>query len=230
MRFIVHEQRYERQYGAGQFRYELDNRPTGAVESWRLTGAPDGHTVLRVDLDARRAPSGHSYLYHLVRDRNERPQRLAYRFWGGGLSIAGTLLFDVTSITGTRTVNGMVHEEDLDLAAGYRFWFPSATGLGLLLPPQRAADHHAATLNGAAGGADTLALQQVVVAVRAPAAEGTEVNVAGREITAVRAAIRWCGQERFVTTDRNGWPLQMDRPGYAVGQTLTARETQYIWY
>ncbi len=60
MRFIVHEQAYEKPIAAGQLRYERDGRATGAIESWRLTRAVEGYEILRVDLDARTAESGHS--------------------------------------------------------------------------------------------------------------------------------------------------------------------------
>jgi hypothetical protein len=229
MRFIVNEQRYEERIGSGQFRYSVDGRPTGAVENWRLTGAPDGHTILRVDLDARAAASGHSYLYHLVRDGNGRPQRLAYRFWGGGLAIDGTLLFDTTSITGTREVNGIVYEEDLNLPGGYLFWFPSAAGLGLILSAPGTAAVPAATLNGRIGGTDTLALQSVSAAVTMMITDTVDVTVAGRKVTAVPVTLRWADQRRFITRDEQFWPLVMERPGFAGGKLLTATETQYIW-
>ncbi len=37
MRFIIHEQPFERIVAAGQYRYEQAGQPTGAVEHWRLT-------------------------------------------------------------------------------------------------------------------------------------------------------------------------------------------------
>ena len=68
MRFIIHELPYERPLLAGRLRYERDGQPTGAIEFWRLTDAVDGYRFLRVDLDARDAASGRSWLYHATLD------------------------------------------------------------------------------------------------------------------------------------------------------------------
>ncbi len=73
MRFIIHQLPYERPIVAGQLRYERDGAPTGAVEQYRLTAAVDGYRFLRVDLDARTAPSGRSTLYHLTLNPDGQP-------------------------------------------------------------------------------------------------------------------------------------------------------------
>jgi len=229
MRFIVKEQRYEKQIASGRFRYEREGQPTGAVEDWRLTRAMAGYEVLRVDLDARAAASGHSYLYHLVRQENGRPERLAYRFWGDGLQVEGTLLFDETSITGTRAVNGVTTEEDLDIAPGTGFWFPSAVGLGLAANLQGVSDITAVTLNNQIGGPDTLALQQVTMNVTMTITDTVEIEIAGQMVDAVPYKISWDGNVRFVTRDLNFWPLQIERPEED-GSILTAVETRNIWY
>lgn len=227
MRFIVNEQPYERRIASGQFRYRLDGAPTGAVETWRRTRALAGYEVLRVDLDAQAAPSGHSYLYNLVWQADGRPERLAYRFWGtaeplGRLDIAGTLLFAADSVTGTRTVNGRTYAEDLDLAPDTQFWFPAAVGLGLAA--RRAGDAvTAVTLNNQIGGADSLALMPVTMAVtrQAPAT----LTIAGQPLPVVPAQIAWNGQTRLVWRDENGWPVMIERE-----DGLTAVETRYTWH
>ena len=230
MRFIVKEQSYEKPIGAGLFRYELDGVPTGAVEQWRLSQALEGYEVLRVDLDAREAASGHSYLYNLVRQANGKPERLAYRFWGDGLQVAGTLLFAETNITGTRTVNGRTHEEDLDIEPGTPFWFPSAIGLGLIVKARSGSGITAVTLNGAAGGDDTLALQWVKVDVFFMITDTKPWQVAGKTIETVPTMVRWNGNQRIVVRDQDYWPVAIQRPNFADGKLLSARETQYIWY
>ena len=230
MRFIVKEQDYEKPIGAGLLRYELDGVPTGAVEQWRLTQALDGYEVLRVDLDAREAASGHSYLYHLVRQADGVPVRLAYRFWGSGLQIEGTLLFSETNITGTRAVNGRTHSEDLDIEPGTLFWFPSAIGLGLALKAKKVTGNTAVTLNGKIGGEETLALQQISGDVFFMITDTKPLEVAGKPIETVPTMVRWNGNERIVVRDQNYWPVAMQRLNFAEGKILSAIESRYIWY
>ncbi|MCP4417994.1 MAG: hypothetical protein GY805_15335 [Chloroflexi bacterium] len=230
MRFIVKEQRYEKQIGSGLFRYELDGVLTGAVEHWRLTQATEGFEVLRVDLDARAATSGHSYLYHLVRREDGTPERLAYRFWGDGLQIEGTLLFSETNITGTRSVNGRTHEEDLDIEPGTPFWFPSVIGLGLLLKVKGVTGITAVTLNNKTGGEDTLTLQPVTVDVYPMITDTVEVEVVGKMVTAVPTMISWKEHQRIIIRDLNFWPIVLERPDFVDDKTVSAKEVQYIWY
>lgn len=230
MRFIVKEQEYERPIGAGLMRYELDGVPTGAVEHWRLTEATEGYEVLRVDLDAREAASGHSYLYHLVRRTDGAPERLAYRFWGDGLQIEGTLLFSETNITGTRAVNGRTHHEDLDIEPGTLFWFPSAIGLGLALQAKKVLGNTAVTLNGKIGGEDTLAMQQVSVDVYFLITDTKPMEIAGKTLETVPTMVRWNENQRIVTRDQNYWPVAMQRFDFADTKQLSATETRYIWY
>ena len=214
MRFIVKEQRYEKPIAAGLLRYERDGRTTGAVEHWRLTQAVEDYEILRVDLDARAAPSGQSSLFHLVRQGNGRPERLNYRFWGDGREIRGTLLFAETYVTATRTVNGETFSEEAALPAGYGFWFPSSVGPGLLAG---FAEGTAVTLGS------TFSLQ--VVDVHLAPGELAELEIARRVVAVRPLTIRWQDEERVVWLDEHEWPVMMQR-----GDGLTAVETHYIWY
>lgn len=227
MRFLVKEQRYEKQIAAGQFRYELDGEPTGAVETWRLNKAMDGYEILRVDLDAREAESGHSYVYHLVRQANGHPERLAYRFWGdcesvGHLEIEGTLLFEEQSILGTRSVNGVTYAEDMDIKRGIGFWFPSTIGLGLAANMKSGT---AVTLNSIISGRETLALQQIDMQVTPVVDDLVDIEIAGKTIKATSWQLTWNNHTRFVMRDEHGWPVHMQRE-----DQLTAVETLNIWY
>ncbi len=216
MRFIVHEQAYEQPVAAGRFRYEQDNRATGALETWRLTKAIEGYEILRVDLDARTAESGHSYLYHLVRQEDGRPERLSYRFWGGSLMVEGTLLFADTHITGTRTVNGVTYEEDMDLTAGYGFWFPSSVGLGLLA---RFGGGPAVTLDTVFSNLySVFSLQMVEVDLRM--GEVKKIGIGPQGVTARPLHIRWQENERTLWLNEHNWPVKMKRE-----DGLTAVET-----
>ncbi|GIK56647.1 MAG: hypothetical protein BroJett015_23100 [Chloroflexota bacterium] len=214
MRFIVHEQPYEKPIAAGRLRYERDGRATGAVESWRLTQAVEGYEVLRVDLDARPAESEHSYLYHLVRRADKTPERLSYRFWGDDLMIEGTVLLEDTVVTNTRTVNGTTYTDDVELEPGYGFWFPSSVGLGLL---------------AGFGGGTAVTLESVSSEQLAVSSE--RVSAFGLQVVAVVVAgerpltIRWLENERRIWLDEHGWVVKMRR-----GDGLTAVETRAIWY
>lgn len=141
MRFLIHEQPYEKPLAAGAYRYERGGQPTGATESWRLTQATADFVVLRVDVDER-AVNGRSTLYHFLQQQNGRPERLTYRQWGGQTRSEGRLFFNETNIIGTRTVNGAAFEEEMELAAGYGFWLPTAAGTAVSPP-----NHPAVTLN-----------------------------------------------------------------------------------
>lgn len=213
MRFIMREQTYERPLASGHLRYS-----TGASEQWRLTAAVDGYTFLRVDLDARASASGDSYLYHLTLDPNGRLQRLQYRFWGQGLQVKGSLLFEEETLTNGRHVNDQEWSESLPAAP---FWFPATTGLKFLAP-----------LTGEEATAVTLAtdfsqpahafrLQAVTVRVSTEPEEsllvGQQKHV-GRPFT-----IRWGDQSRTVWLTAEGWPLQMHR-----GDGIVATADQLI--
>jgi hypothetical protein len=223
MRFIVKEQPYEKLIAAGQFRYERDGKPTGAIESWRLSTAVSGYQVVRVDLDAREAASEHSYLYHLVRQENGRPERLSYRFWGHELTIEGTLLFEPDAVTGTRSVNGRVFEEDFNLPAGYGFWFPSSVGAAMLGQMSEWQGETAVTLNGNVSGDEALALQQTQPTWQG--GEPEQMMIAKKSLAVRPYILRWDGQKRTVWLDAQNWPVKMARDN-----GLTAMETRYIWY
>ncbi len=106
MRFIIRELPYERPLLAGRLRYERDGVPTGAVESWRLTQALDDYRFLRVDLDAREAPSGRSSLFHVTLNPAGRPEQIKYRLWGNGPEVSGTAVWEGNEVIAARRVDG----------------------------------------------------------------------------------------------------------------------------
>lgn len=132
MRSIIHEQPYEKVVAAGELRYERNGQPTGGVERWRLTTAVDNYQFLRIDLDARAAPSGQSTLYHLVLNEHGRPERLRFRHWQADHKISGNLLFETGVITASRDVNGEPFAEEMVVKDNFGFWLPSTVGLSLL--------------------------------------------------------------------------------------------------
>lgn len=219
MRFLIHEMPYESPLSAGRYTYQQDGQPTGAVESWRLTTAVEGYRVLRVDLDAREAASGDSYLYHLLLDPAGKPERLTFRFFRPGHRVEGNLLFEAGLATLSREVNGQQHEAELALAPQSGFWFPAATGLWLLADlPVGVSDYPAVTLDRERDF-DLLPVQ-LSLEVGTPHL----VKVAGREVETRPLTIRWADQARTAWLDETGWPVQVQR------RELLAVCTQYVRY
>jgi hypothetical protein len=230
MRFIIREQPYEKPSMAGEYRYERDGQPTGAVEKWRLTAASEGYRFLRVDLDAREAASGHTYLYHALVNPDGQVERLKVRFWtqaaGSGLQVTGDLVFEETAVSATRTVNGKESDQVIDLPKGYGFWFPSVAGLHF-------AGWHgngpktAVTLNGKVGDEDSLAVQVVEFEYVPLITDYFEMEAAGKARQYSPWKLSWGdGNWRLIKRDaETGWPLGMARD-----DGLTAVATRYIHY
>lgn len=205
MRFIIHELPYERPISAGRLRYERDGVPTGAVESWRLTNAVDGFRFLRVDLDAREAPSGRSYLYHLTLNSVGNPEQLKFRLWGDGMEIRGSAVWEADGVIGTRYVNEIAYE---DAASGRVFWFPSGIGLAQLAL-------HAGVTRGVTqvtGTADPARLMALVETPVVIVWDGTAMEKIDGEILPVRPLhVTWSDQRRTVWLDPHGRPLRLWR-------------------
>ncbi|MCA9980122.1 MAG: hypothetical protein KDD89_04800 [Anaerolineales bacterium] len=211
MRFLLREQSYERPLMAGKYEYRRDGDsvPTGAVEHWRLTAAPDGYRFLRVDLDGR-ASSGHSYLYLAMLDERGLVTRLQYRFWAEGWRIGGNVQREGHTAVATHTVNGETTSTEFALPASSALWFPSVAGLGLV----KAGD--TLTLHGRAGSKQTLHPELATVQIE-HTADGAE-------------QIRWAGaQIRTIWRDaQTGWPQRMARLAPDGVGLLTAVGTQHI--
>lgn len=220
MRFIIREQDFEQPLASGRWQYELAGRPTGAIESWRLTAVAEGYRFLRVDLDARETDSGHSHLYHLAMTAAGRPERLKFRFFSQDALIAGDLLFENDTLTLLRDINDQHVEQELVMEHGWIFWFPAATGLSLLATEgDDGAAVAAATLDVAAN----LALHATSICRTFGPEE--KLAVARQTVAARPCLIRWAGQARTIWLDAAGWPVKMVRD-----DGLTAVETQYIRY
>lgn len=230
MRFVIREQAYETPLASGVLQYELDGRPTGAVESWRLSSAVDGYQFLRVDLDGRQTEAGRTYLYHLVLHKNGRPERLQYRFWNSDLQVTGHVLLADGTVTASRIVNGQRFEEEITVSGQCAFWFPSSVGLSLLaglgkvgvatavgLKAPSKEQQATAELN------DVFTLYQTDVHLDFGDQE-TLVSV-GQSHTVRPLSIRWADQRRVVWLDEHGAVLKMVRD-----DGLTAVATRYIRY
>jgi hypothetical protein len=214
MRFIIHEQPYEKVVAAGELRYEQDGAATGAVERWRLTTAVENYTFLRIDLDARAAPSGQSSLFHLVLNENGRPQRLRFRHWHKERKIGGNLLFEEGVITASREVNGDSFDEEVAVTAATDFWLPSSVGLSLLAKGEGQTAVHL-----------TNDFQLGRTEVRRTWHDDEELMVTGRARTSRPLHLQWADQQRTIWLDEQGSVLKMVR-----GDGLTAVATRLIYY
>lgn len=234
MRFIIRELAYEKPLAAGQLRYEIDGEAMGAVEKWRLTSAASGYRFLRVDLDAREAQSGCSYLYHLVLDENGRPERLSFRFWASDMDVKGNVLLEDEILTTSREVNGRRYEDEVTFQANCAFWFPSSIGLGLLANcaqggrPPAEGPMMSVTLkpygeDGRHDAQDAFALRRTQVNLTAGPEE--QLEIMGRNQWVTPLDIRWDDQVRTIWLDEYNWPVKMKR-----GDGLTAVENRYVRY
>ena len=219
MRQLIHELPYERPIAAGRYVYFEDGVATGALESWRLTAAPEGYRFLRVDLNAQ-AASGNNALYHLVLDATGRCERLKFRFFRQGLHIIGDLLFAEEMAMLARQVNGERFESEWPFPAQALFWFPASTGLGLLASDVRTGDgsHPALTLKQA----QHFTLWPVSLSASAGASQ--PLQIMGQTIATTPLTVRWENEERIMWLDEYDWPLRVQRRG------LTAMETRYVRY
>jgi len=224
MRFIIHEQSYELPLASGMWQYFRDSRPTGAVEKWRLTNAADGFRFLRVDLDARAAESGRSYLYHLTMDHRGNPIQLKYRFWDLGFEIIGTVLMEEDAIIVTREIKGQRFEDVLPLPDGYVFWYPASSGLGLLANLALKKTDSAVTLRTQSGSPETQ-MSPFITSLELKRGKCKKLEIMSELKLTCPLAISWQDQQRTIWIDENNWPLMMER-----SDGLNAIETRYIQY
>lgn len=209
MRFLIHEQGYERPLAAGTLTYS-----NGAQELWRLTQATT-HTFLRVDLDGR-AGSGDSYLYHAVLNEHNQLERLMYRFWNANFAMKGNLLVETDQLTHTRELPTETATESVPFSTNHRFWFPASMGLSLLQGEGAFTGYWLQRDKGFSLGKTTVSLTH---------ASPDSMTIRGQEHPVIPITIKWNEQERAIWRDPFGTVLRMER-----GATLTAVATRYIRY
>jgi hypothetical protein len=225
VRFIIPELPYEQPLAKGLWRYEQDGTPTGAVEHWRLSAAQDGYHFLRVDLDARSAPSGRSYLFHAVLDETERFVRLKYRLWQENSEVIGNVHLEEDAVLFTsgpgEDRGGSRIEEILNVPAHYKFWFPASTALGFLARSHFDNPATAVTLVVSDNKIDDFQLLPLVTTVeRIKPGIGSAQDPASSPIR-----LFWEDQQRAIWLDSFGWPRRVARQ-----DGMEAVETQLVHY
>jgi hypothetical protein len=224
MRFIIHELTYEVPVASGMWRYFHNERPTGAVEKWRLSDAADGYRFLRVDLDARAAESGRSYLYHLTLDQFGRPIQLKFRYWDLAFEIVGTVLLEEDTVIVTREIKGQRFEDVLPISGEYAFWYPASLGLGLLAGAATEKMIIGISLDTQSQSPETQ-MSPFITELKLKRGICKELNIMDDPRLACPLTISWPGHERTLWVDKDNWPLRMERP-----DGLSALETRLIHY
>lgn len=213
MRFIIHELPYEQPLLAGRLRYEREGQPTGAVESWRLSAAAEGYRFLRVDLDARLAASGRSWLYHAVLDPAGLPEQVKARFWDKGREVVLTAVRDGQKWFASRQFGGASYQE---AARGQAFWFPAGSGLALLR-------HFVGSTRGVTFIMDTSVEERTLALAETPVqivlGEPVTAQIEGESLPARPLLVSWSSSRRTVWLDDEGRPLRLWRDD---GLTATA--------
>jgi hypothetical protein len=217
MRFLLHEQGYEKPVAAGRLIYEQNGQPTGAVESWRLTDAAAGYRFLRVDVDGRAAASGNSSLFHLTLNPQGQPEQLKFRFFGPRQQVKGSVLFEGATLAIAREVNGQGRQEEM-LTANH-FWFPATLSLGLLAGLAGEGQVEAVMLDAAAQFTPRL------VTLHYHEGQPEMVEVMGKQWQTRPLTLTWADQTRTLWLDAHHQPLLMARQ-----DGLRGRETRYIRY
>ncbi len=229
MRSIIYEQPYEKPVAEGLLTYFQDDKPSGAVEYWRRTVALDGFEFLRVDLDAREADSGHSYLYHAVINPQGRLARLKYRFWGhvaGELvRVLGDVVFDETAVSASREVNGESFEQVLAVPRGYHVWFPAVMGLHFVGQWGGAPSDTAVTLQSNPQAPDFLSLYTTTFTLMPLITDFIDAEIAGKIRPYAPWRLSWQDQWRIIwRSEEDGWPIGMERQGLTA---VASRITRY---
>jgi hypothetical protein len=219
MRFIIHELPYEKPLLAGQLRYERNGQFTGAVESWRLSDAVDGYRFIRIDLDARLAPSGRSYLYHLTLNPAGVLEQIKYRFWGDGIEAGGTVVNQGDVWLGGRTVEQFGYEDE---ARGQWFLVPSTIGLSLM---RRASGEQSAVTfsRQVVDPKQVMALIEIEVHIQSGLPD--YIDAVGERLEVIPLHVVWPGHHRTVWVDQDGRPLRLWRD-----DDLTATAVRLVRY
>jgi hypothetical protein len=220
MRFIIREQEYEKLSASGRFRYEMQDRATGANESWRQTVVTGGFGFIRVDLDRRETLKAATTLFHLAQSPGHRPIRLKFRHFEQMKEINGDVQIQEGNVTLSRQINGRRYDDELKVAQGFSFWFPSTIGLSMLC--KQDIKESSFTAVGLDPEEDFRLIDKTVTIKWQ---EKERLTVAGRSSVAQRCLIVTNEKTNAVWLDEYRWPVFFQ---YADGEQ--AIETQPVRY
>ena len=205
MRFIIREQDYEKLVAAGQLPYLSAGVETGAVESYRLTQAVEGFSVMRIDLDRRGTTEASSTLFHLLLDPGGRPERLKLRCFSRTGSLEADVLVEDESFSVSRTSGEDVFQNEMQRPRGYGLLLPTAVGLGLFVhgnPAGRSA--------GAIMLDETRRYAPVRTSVEIDPQDEEVMTVTGQIVVVRSYLIRQNGAKCKIWLDDHGLPVRLD--------------------
>lgn len=213
MRFIIREQEYESLLAAGRLKYR-----SGALESWRLTGAVDGFLVMRIDLDQRDTHTASSTLFHILLDPDNRLERAKIREISAEADVSVDVLVEGRFLSVSRTLTDGVFHDEVDLGPGYGVILPSLVGMALFVG--MAADESSQV-------AVTLDTKQHYaprrVSVELEAMQEEHVAVTGQTLAVRPYLILRDGLRQTIWLDSYGLPVRADDD-----EGLQAIEDRYV--
>jgi len=213
MRFIIREQEYEQLLAAGRLKYR-----SGVLESWRLTGAVDGYTVMRIDLDRRDAGQQRSTLIHLLINPGGQLERAKLRDFSTGSDLSGDVLVDGNSMDVSRATETGVMHDLIKRPAGFGLLLPGLVGLALFVwHASHDQDHSAIWLDPAR----QFAPRQVSVEI--DPMEQESIAVTGQTLVVRPYLIGQNGNHQTIWLDEYGLPVRVDDE-----EGLRALEDRYV--
>jgi hypothetical protein len=103
----------------GEYLYLQGGEPTGDHETWLVTHLPDGHEIIRSDIDGRKG-TGASLITHQVRTAAGRPEWLRLRFRTQEVNAAAQYTFEPASVRTARLADSFTQRQGLvEIAAHY---------------------------------------------------------------------------------------------------------------
>lgn len=210
MRLLVSEKRYETAVSSGVFRYENGSLPIGIIEKWRMTTISTDFSIVRVDID-QRLFNGRSYLFHLVLNDKQQPERLVYRYLDERSpqeNRTGNVSFTPVNIINRQTYQGksIQHEQPMQ-----PFLLPSIIGLGLLAKTEK---KNVITL--ATDGSETeqrLGMTNHQITYQPQRSRNLIPITIGNSQFMTTYLDIMCGSETYtIWCDKTGYPVKMKRP------------------
>lgn len=204
MRFLVHEKSYETPRAAGSFRYTVGDTPLGITESWRITAVGDDHTIVRIDFDMRPV-YGYTYLYHLILNADQQPDRLVYRLLDDThrREVAGNLLFEEATVIHRQTIDDQTTTTEHPKQP---LLIPTAVGLSLLALEQPPT---ALSLDRFAG--DTaMTIAPVAITYQPQRTRNLiPVKAGATTFTTTTLGITWGKHSYQIWRDKSGYPVKL---------------------
>lgn len=217
MRFIIREQDSERLLAAGLFFTHYNGQNSSVTEEWRITDVLNRYRILRIDIDARESKSEESTLFHMVINRDNRPERLKIRYFSPASQGWADLIMGDKFITLTQEIGHQRWEDEAPYDGKSGFLFPSAAWLGYWIGHQ--GSKWASRILHLSQKDKFELIERPLTVLRQ---ESKPVIIGGQSIPAELFTVTLSDAKQNVWIDKFGLTLK------AVIGSLTAVETRYI--